>query len=133
MTQHQHIGTTVSTKVLWRKDVPLKVVLFAWRLFCDRLPTKDNLYSRGVIAVDDRLCVGGCGSLESSTHLFLHCNIFSDVWHLIHCWLGVCSVLPYNPTDYLIQFGFVGGNCSMVKYVKLIRLSTRLSLFPLCD
>lgn len=31
---------------LWHKDVPLKVVLFAWRLFRDRLPTKDNLYRR---------------------------------------------------------------------------------------
>ena len=29
---------------LWHKDVPLKVVLFAWRLFQDRLPTKDNLH-----------------------------------------------------------------------------------------
>ena len=79
MTQHQHIDTTVSTKVLWHKDISLKVVLFAWRLFRDRLPTKDNLYRRGVIAADDRLCVSGCGSLESSTHLFLHYNIFGDV------------------------------------------------------
>jgi len=29
MTQHQLIDTTVSTKVLWHKDIPLKVVLFA--------------------------------------------------------------------------------------------------------
>jgi len=53
MTQHQHIDTTVSTKVLWHKDISLKVVLFAWRLFRDQLPTKDNLYRRGVITVDD--------------------------------------------------------------------------------
>ena len=115
MTQHQYIDTTVSTKVLWHKDIPLKVVLFAWSLFCDRLPTKDNLYRHGVIAVDDKLCVGGCGLLESSTHLFLHCNIFGDVWHLIHRWLGVCTILPYDPADYLIQFGSLGGNCSMVR------------------
>ena len=93
----------------------MKVVLFAWRLLHDRLPTKDNLYHRGVIVADDRLCVGGCRSLESSTHLFLHCNIFGGVWQLIHRWLGVCSVLPYDPADYLIQFGSLGGNCSMVR------------------
>ena len=110
MIHHQLIDTTVSTKVLWHKDIPLKVVLFTWRLFRDRLPTKDNLHRRGVIAADDRLCVGGCGLLESSTHLFLHCNIFGDVWHLIHRWLGVCTVLPYDPTDSLIQFGSLGGN-----------------------
>jgi len=72
VTQYQHIDIMVSTKVLWHKDIPLKVVIFVWHLFRDRLPTKDNLYRRRVIAVDDRLCVGGCGSLESSTHLFLH-------------------------------------------------------------
>jgi len=60
------------------------------------------MYRCGVIAADDRLCVGGCDSLESSTHLFLHCNILGDVWYLIHHCLGVCSVLPYDPTDYLI-------------------------------
>jgi len=60
---------------LWHKDVPLKVVLFAWRLFRDRLPTKDNLIHRGVIDQDSRLCVAGCGSVEPSHHLFLHCNI----------------------------------------------------------
>jgi len=53
---HQHpIDTTVSSKVLWHKDIPLKVVIFIWRLFRDRLPTKDNLFRRGVIASDARL------------------------------------------------------------------------------
>ena len=54
---------------LWHKDVPLKVVLFAWRLFRDRLPTKDNLHRRGVIDHASTVCVSGCGSMESSNHL----------------------------------------------------------------
>ena len=33
----------VAAPPIWHKDVPLKVVLFAWRLFRDHLPTKDNL------------------------------------------------------------------------------------------
>jgi len=116
LTHHHNIDTTVSTKALMHKDIPLKVVLFAWRLLRDRLPTKDNLFRRGVIAANDRLCVGGCGSLESTPHLFLHCNVFGEVWHLIHRWLAVCSVLPNVPADYLNQFGFVGGNCSKVQH-----------------
>jgi len=50
---------------------------------------------------------------------FYTCNIFGDVWHLIHHWLGVCSVLPYDPVEYLIQFRSVGGNCSMVRQLIL--------------
>jgi len=113
LAHHHHTNTLISTKFMWHKDIPLKVVLFAWRLICDRLPTKDNLFRRGVIDDDARLCFGGCGSLESSPHLFLHCNIFGEVWYFIHRWLGVCSALPSVPADYLNQFGFIGGMCSI--------------------
>jgi len=89
--------------------------MIAWRLFRDRLPTKDNLFRRGVIAIDARLCVGCCGLLESSAHLFLHCNIFGEVWHFIHRWLDVCSVLQSVSADHLNQFSFVRGNCSKVR------------------
>ena len=34
---------------LWLKAVPLKVNIFIWRLFLNRLSTKDNLLRRGVI------------------------------------------------------------------------------------
>ena len=50
---------SVPVASLWHKDVPLKVVLFAWRLFQDRLPTKDNLHRRGVLDRDSMLCVAG--------------------------------------------------------------------------
>ena len=70
----------------------MKVVLFAWRLFRDSLPTKDSLLRRGVIASDDRLCVGGCGSVESSPRLFLHCKflgkfgtLFIAGWASVRC------------------------------------------------
>jgi len=78
LTFQPHITSTVVVSSLWHKDVPLKVVLFAWRLFQDRLPTKDNLLRRGVIDDNSRMCVGGCGSMETSSHLFLHCNNFGS-------------------------------------------------------
>jgi len=65
---------------LWHMDVPLKVVLFAWRLFRDRLPTKDNLYLRNVLVFDAQICAGGCRLPETTSHLFLLCNFFGLVW-----------------------------------------------------
>ena len=38
----------VPASSLWRKDVPLKVSVFAWHLFRNRLSTKTNLFQRGV-------------------------------------------------------------------------------------
>lgn len=77
------------------KDIPLKVVIFAWWLFRNRLSTKDNQIRRGVLNNDTCLCASGCGSLETATHLFLHCCIFGSVWHFILRWVGISLVLSY--------------------------------------
>ena len=49
LTLQPPLVSSVDALSLWHKDVPLKVVLFGWRLLRDRLPTKDNLLWRGVI------------------------------------------------------------------------------------
>ena len=41
--------TPSASPSIWRKDVPLKVSVFAWRLFRDRLPMKDDLFRRNII------------------------------------------------------------------------------------
>jgi hypothetical protein len=94
---------------IWHKDVPLKVVLFVWHLFRDRLPTRDNLHRRRVIDSDAQSCVGGCGVIETSTHLFFHCNLFSSVWNHIFLWLGVVTAMPHDVTGHFNQFSHLGG------------------------
>ncbi|GAU35782.1 hypothetical protein TSUD_56590 [Trifolium subterraneum] len=63
---------------LWVKSVPLKVNIFVWRLFLNRLPTKDNLLRRGVIEVHQVLCATNCGKFENVTHLFLQCDVYNQ-------------------------------------------------------
>jgi len=58
----------------------LKVVVFAWRLFRNRLSTKDNLLQRNVIDNNSCMCASGCGSLETANHLF---------FTLLFLWIGV--------------------------------------------
>ncbi|PNY01082.1 glutamate-gated kainate-type ion channel receptor subunit GluR7 [Trifolium pratense] len=41
-------------------------VYFAWRLLRDRLPTKVNLVFRGIISLEARSCVAGCGGMKSA-------------------------------------------------------------------
>ncbi|PNX74295.1 cysteine-rich receptor-like protein kinase, partial [Trifolium pratense] len=55
-------------------QVPLKVSIFAWRLLRDRLPTRANLITRGVLSPTVATCVFGCGAAESAHHLFLSCS-----------------------------------------------------------
>jgi len=57
---------------LWLKAVPLKVSIFAWRLFLSRIPTRDKLVQRHVILASDQNCVANCGLNEYRDHLFLN-------------------------------------------------------------
>lgn len=40
----------VSSDLLWRQEVQLKVSVFAWQLFRNRLPTKVNLFRRVIVS-----------------------------------------------------------------------------------
>jgi hypothetical protein len=54
----QHPAPLDATKdLLWHKQFPLKVSIFAWSLLRDRLPTKVNLAARGIITPEAQSCV----------------------------------------------------------------------------
>jgi len=109
LTTQPPLVSSVDASFLWHKDVPLKVVLFVWRLFRDRLPTKDNLLRHGVIDHTSKLCVSSCGFLESSNHLFIHCNFFGTVWQFIHRWLGLSVAATFQVPNHFNQFSCSGG------------------------
>ncbi|XP_058767768.1 uncharacterized protein LOC131641483 [Vicia villosa] len=58
--------------ILWKAEVPFKIKAFGWRLFLDRLPTKELLMYRGIpISLDNLKCVF-CGfCVENRNHSFL--------------------------------------------------------------
>jgi len=94
---------------VWLKQVPIKVSLFVWRLFRNRLPTKHNLLRRQVLHSDNITCVGGCGSLENVEHLFLGCDFFGRVWTHVLLWLGLSYVSLVGCSDNYLQFGHMAG------------------------
>jgi len=44
-------------------------------------------------------------NLESASHLFLKCNFFGSMWHLVWNWLGFSSIDSTCIFDQLLQFG----------------------------
>jgi hypothetical protein len=60
MTTHDYVTLDAAEDLTWHTHVPLKVSIFVWRLLRDRLPTKANLVSRGIISADTQHCVAGC-------------------------------------------------------------------------
>ena len=101
-------------ELIWHKQVPLKVSILAWRLLRDRLPTKNNLANHGVIPLEARLCLTGCGHVEDVNHLFLSCPTFGALWPLVRAWLEVVGVDSQTTSDHFLQFINYAG-CSRLR------------------
>jgi len=109
LTSESAAASTVAVPTIWHQQVPLKVVLFVWCLFRDRLPTKDNLLRRGVITLDSRMCIADCNSIETTNHLFLHCSTFGSVWQCLLRGLGFSTALPLGVIYHFNQFSWDDG------------------------
>ncbi|PWA46631.1 RNA-directed DNA polymerase, eukaryota [Artemisia annua] len=80
-------GTLVidNTPTRWSKDVPIKINVFIWKLLLDKLPTRDNLEEKG-LDVPSSLC-GVCDHVtESSSHVFLSCQVAMEIWRQFGRW-----------------------------------------------
>ncbi|XP_024626821.1 uncharacterized protein [Medicago truncatula] len=103
--------TTVDTNItaefdqfLWLKAVPLKVNIFVWRLFQNRLATKDNLRKRNVLEATNVFCGALCGKEEERDHLFFQCDYYGRLWLMLSDWLGIVTVLNDNLYSHANQF-----------------------------
>ncbi|GKV42979.1 hypothetical protein SLEP1_g50328 [Rubroshorea leprosula] len=82
-------------KRIWSRLVPSKVSAFAWQLIQDRIPTKINLFRRGIITDTNLVLCGLCGeSTEDSNHLFIHYRNTCSVWQKCLQWWGISTVMP---------------------------------------
>ena len=82
---HSHLPTILPCKWLWDSKCTMKIKVFGWLLFFDRLNTKDLLIRRHWRSpMDDNLCVI-CNELvyEDRLHLFFNCNFSRRVWNYI--------------------------------------------------
>jgi hypothetical protein len=82
---------------IWKSPTPSKVSSFVWQLLHDRVPTKQNLVIRHIIAEgNDSLCPLCNQEMESAEHVFLYCRIATMVWKEIFAWLNIPFSLPHN-------------------------------------
>jgi len=46
----------------------------------------------------------------SANHIFVGCDRFNCIWHLIRSWLGISSHNLFSNSDHFVQFGQSTGN-----------------------
>ncbi|KAF1892539.1 hypothetical protein Lal_00011005 [Lupinus albus] len=83
---------------LWKSKAPLKFISFVWRLFLDRIPTRDVFFRRCVSMINDggTSCTHCNDQLESSQHSFFSRSFSYRVWQLfISGWISSVT-LPHG-------------------------------------
>ncbi|XP_024639917.1 uncharacterized protein [Medicago truncatula] len=96
-------------ELVWHHQVPLKILIFAWSLIRDRLPTRANLAAHGILQLDTALCVAGCGMIETTDHLFLSCPSFAVLWEQVRQWIGCVGVDSNIISHHFVQFTRMSG------------------------
>jgi len=64
------------------------VVITAWRIMLDKIPTRRNLIRRG-LTVNTSTCVMCQATDESAQYLFIQCETAQKVWYLCLRWIGI--------------------------------------------
>ncbi|GJW98801.1 RNA-directed DNA polymerase, eukaryota [Tanacetum coccineum] len=94
------------TATRWVKYVPIKINVFAWKVFLDRLPTRSNLQHRDVL-VSDILCPLCSSTQEDSSHLFFSCRLATDIVRLVCHWWNLSWTPLGSYADWLNWFNSI--------------------------
>jgi len=108
--------------LIWHKKVPVKVSILAWRLLRNRLPTKANLVTCGILAQEAQMCMAGCGEVETTQHLFVSCRVFCELWR-VRDWIGVFGADLSEVAAHFHQFTYLaGGLINRHSFIQLLWL-----------
>ncbi|GAU38174.1 hypothetical protein TSUD_264000 [Trifolium subterraneum] len=90
---------------VWKSFAPSKVIVFSWQLLLRRLPTKKNLFKRGILSDDSKkICVLCPMNIECEGHLFGWCDFASTLWRKFFIWFGWDGAVPRDPLEIFQKF-----------------------------
>jgi hypothetical protein len=78
--------------------------VFLWLAVQDKVSTRAFLHQRTVLSAIQASCVFCSLDLETSEHLFIHCNFSSSVWMKVLDWWGIQWCLPRTLDSLLLQW-----------------------------
>lgn len=93
-------------KIIWSKSIPPSRSFLTWRLILEKLPTDDNLISRGCVVVS--MCCHFCKHIETSNHLFFHCEYAAALWN----WFGGLLHIHLDHSNFQSIFSILDRNWS---------------------
>ncbi|GKC30997.1 RNA-directed DNA polymerase, eukaryota [Tanacetum coccineum] len=85
----------------WINVLPIKVNVFAWKVFLDKLPTRSNLSLRGV-DIPSINCPICNLAVESSSHIFFSCPVARKVWRIFLLWWELDDAVFHSYNEWLL-------------------------------
>ena len=79
------------------------VIVTAWRVLLDRIPTRVSL-SRRWVMMESTLCAMCQLKEESCQHIFLECKYAHWVWSLCFKWIGISSIQQNDLNLHFMSF-----------------------------
>ncbi|GJX12096.1 RNA-directed DNA polymerase, eukaryota [Tanacetum coccineum] len=95
-----HIGDVLTR---WVKLVPIKINIFAWKVFLDKLPTRLNLSLRGV-EISSIICPICNVAAESSSHLLFTCPLARNLRCKVLRWWEIDELNYSSYEKWLLWF-----------------------------
>ncbi|XP_060209904.1 putative ribonuclease H protein At1g65750 isoform X3 [Lycium barbarum] len=80
-------------KLIWKTKLPTKIKCFTWTALKNATLTLDNFKKKKIHLVNR--CYMCQKESESVNHLFLHCPVAADLWHMFTAILGISWTIPY--------------------------------------
>nr|GEU38326.1 RNA-directed DNA polymerase, eukaryota [Tanacetum cinerariifolium] len=102
-----------STTTRWVKSIPIKINVFAWKVYLDRLPTRLNLIRRDV-QVPSLSCPVCNAAYEDMSHLLFSCDLANDVVRFVCRWWNLTWSPLGSYSEWLSWFNSIR-LCSRIK------------------
>ncbi|XP_058759651.1 uncharacterized protein LOC131632958 [Vicia villosa] len=112
--------------LIWKLEVPFKIKAFGWRLFRNRLPTREMLVSRGVVLpLVNSFCIFCGNDTETMHHLFFRCGVVKKIWSEIEFWVGKSNGVFEECFSHFMEWhSFFDVNMVKVRKLGIIWLAT---------
>ncbi|XP_058762970.1 uncharacterized protein LOC131636380 [Vicia villosa] len=104
--------------VVWNRLVPHKVSVLIWRIWQNKIPSRENLVKRGILPQSHVTCPYGFLCEENVAHVFFECPEVLTVWSEVYQWLGFLYVSHNSAVQNFVQ--------GMIKFSKLENNATQM-------
>ncbi|KAH1205464.1 putative ribonuclease H protein [Glycine max] len=115
-------------KTIWKLQIPPRASAFSWRIFKNRLPTRDNLRRRHV-ELPSYNCPLCDQEEEIVGHIMYSCRKNCVLWWQILRWVNRMGPFPLQPNCHFLQFSQWSGNSKVDNRWKALWIALSMTIW----